>query len=69
MRKVLVSAAMFLHFLLSATVLPAQPSPPPDPNKIQVLILTGQHVHDWKGTTPVLKQILEDTKKFEVRIS
>ena len=31
----------------------AQPSPPPDPNKIQVLIITGQHVHDWRGTTPI----------------
>lgn len=69
MRKVLVSVTMLFWFVLSATVLSAQPSPPPDPNKIQVLILTGQHVHDWKGTTPVLKQILEDTKKFEVRIS
>ncbi len=39
----------------------AQPSPPPDPNKIQVLILTGQHVHDWRNTTPILKQILEST--------
>jgi hypothetical protein len=47
----------------------AQPSPPPDPNKIQVLIITGQHVHDWRGTTPVLKKILEDTGRFEVRIN
>jgi uncharacterized protein len=46
----------------------AQPSPPPDPSKIQVLIITGQNVHDWRGTTPLLKKVLEDTKKFEVRI-
>jgi type 1 glutamine amidotransferase len=50
-------------------VLSAQPSPPPDPSKIQVLILTGQHVHNWRGTTPALEAILEDTGKFEVRIS
>jgi type 1 glutamine amidotransferase len=47
----------------------AQPPPDFDPNKIQVLIVTGRHVHDWRGTTPVLKQILEDTGEFEVRIS
>jgi len=47
----------------------AQPSPVPDLNKIQVLLITGQHVHDWVGTTPVLKQILEDTGEFEVRIT
>jgi type 1 glutamine amidotransferase len=34
-----------------------------------VLILTGQHVHPWRETTPVLKMILEDTGKFEVRIN
>jgi type 1 glutamine amidotransferase len=55
--------------LVTASALSAQPSPPPDPNKIQVLILTGQHVHPWKETTPLLKQILEDTGKFEVRIN
>ena len=30
-------------------------------------IITGQNVHDWKGTTPVRTQALEDTRKFEVR--
>ena len=47
----------------------AQPSPPPDPSKIQVLLITGQHVHDWRGTTPILKQILESTGRFEVRVN
>jgi hypothetical protein len=55
--------------LIVATTVSAQPSPPPDPNKIQVLIVTGQHVHDWRNTTPILKQILESTGKFEVRIN
>src|SRR2546422_5635268 len=67
MRKIVI--ALTVLYCLSITgVLSAQPSPPPDPSKIQVLIITGQNVHDWRGTTPVLKQILEDTKKFEVRI-
>ena len=55
--------------IATATLAVAQPSPPPDPNKIQVLILTGQHVHDWRNTTPILKQILESTGKFEVRVN
>jgi hypothetical protein len=68
MRKLLVATVMLLCCMLTTTILAAQPSPPPDPSKIQVLILTGQNVHDWRGTTPLLKQILEDTKKFEVRV-
>ena len=63
-----VSATLLCSFLTSAAAL-AQPSPPPDPNKIQVLIVTGQHVHDWRGTTPFLEQILESTGKFEVRVN
>jgi uncharacterized protein len=37
--------------------------------KIQTLIITGQNGHDWRGTTPVLRKILEDTGRFEVRIT
>jgi len=40
----------------------------PGPPKIQVLIITGINAHDWKGTTPVLRQTLEDTGKFDVRV-
>ena len=37
--------------------------------KIQVLIITGQNGHDWRATTPVLRKLLEDTKRFEVRVT
>ncbi len=37
--------------------------------KIQTLIITGQNGHDWRGTTPVLRKILEDTGRFEVRVT
>jgi type 1 glutamine amidotransferase len=69
MKRIFFIAPFLLSFAFTGTVLFAQPSPPPDPSKIQVLILTGQHVHDWRGTTPVLKKILEDTGKFEVRVN
>ena len=41
------------------------------PDKIQVLIITGQDVnaHDWRSTTPLLRSILQDTGKFEVRVT
>ena len=38
------------------------------PERIQVLIITGQNPHDWKETTPRLRKALEDTEKFEVRV-
>jgi uncharacterized protein len=69
MRSMRIVTAVVLAFLGLTSSAAAQPSPPPDPNKIQVLIVTGQHVHDWRGTTPLLKQILEATGKFEVRVN
>ena len=69
MRMMKVAALTLSCFVTTAVFAFAQPSPPPDPNKIQVLIITGQHVHDWRGTTPILKQILESTGRFEVRIN
>jgi len=44
---------------------------PPSAPKIQTLIITGQNTasHDWRATTPVLRQILEDTGKYEVRVT
>lgn len=45
--------------------------PTPQPAKLQVLIVTGQNTtgHDWRSTTPVLRKILEDTGRFEVRVT
>jgi uncharacterized protein len=38
------------------------------PERIQVLIITGQNPHDWRGTTPSLRKTLDDTEKFETRV-
>ena len=38
------------------------------PERIQVLIITGQNPHDWRGTTPTLRKTLDDTEKFETRV-
>jgi len=63
---------------------PAQPAPGAAPigapgrggagrggaRRTQVLIITGQsYLHDWIGTTPMLKKALEDTGHFEVRVT
>jgi len=54
------------------TALPAQtpaPSPTPSTAKIQTLIITGQNRHDWRAVSPQLRKLLEDTGRFEVRIT
>ncbi len=68
MRTLRPGVAVLVCSLWTAGVVSAQPSPPPDPSKVQVLILTGQNVHDWRGTTPVLEEQLESTGRFEVRV-
>ena len=61
--------------LVAGTLLRGQqptPAPPPAnaaPPKLQVLIVTGQNGHNWRGTTPILRKILEDTGKFDVRVT
>jgi type 1 glutamine amidotransferase len=35
---------------------------------IPVLIIDGQNNHDWKKSSPVLKQLLEETKLFSVDV-
>ena len=35
----------------------------------KALIVNGQNGHDWKGTTPVLKKLLEDTGLFTVDVA
>src|SRR3954464_13453034 len=65
-----MNATRFL--LLTAfgvSFLSGQGKAPAGPPKLQALIITGQNGHDWKGTTPILKQTLEDTGKFEVRVT
>lgn len=39
------------------------------PRKLQALIITGQNGHDWKGVEPYLRKALEDTGRFEVRVT
>jgi type 1 glutamine amidotransferase len=53
-----------LVLLAAAAAVGQQPAP-----RIQALIITGQNGHDWRATTPVLRKLLEDTSRFEVRVT
>src|SRR6266542_3154089 len=39
------------------------------PGKLRALIITGRNNHDWRSTTPVLRQELLDTGRFDVRVT
>ena len=54
----------FLLLFACLTPLPAQAPP-----KTKVLILTGVSNHDWHATTPVLREILERTGKFDIHVN
>jgi type 1 glutamine amidotransferase len=44
-------------------------APGRDPKKLQVLILTGYNMHDWRPITEALRSMLEATGRFEVRVN
>jgi len=59
--------ALLATFAVLSCSLNAQPLSPA--TKLQVLIITGQNGHDWRGTTPILREQLEQTGRFEVRVT
>lgn len=69
--KVLSLSALAL--IAAVWLAPAQNTPQPQtpaPSKLQVLIITGQNSsgHDWHANSPVLRKILEDSGRFDVRV-
>ncbi|HYG34962.1 MAG TPA: ThuA domain-containing protein [Clostridia bacterium] len=50
--------------VVAAFVLPTMAA-----EKVKILIIDGQNHHNWSGTTPVLKGILEKTGRFDVSVS
>ncbi len=70
MRRALASLALLTSLATGTAFAQAPPAAAPAPKKLQVLIISGQQVaHNWKGTTPLLRKALEDTGKFEVRVT
>ena len=37
--------------------------------KVEVLLLSGKNNHNWRVTTPVIKNILEESERFNVTIT
>src|SRR5512146_3600756 len=38
------------------------------PGKLRALVLSGRNNHDWRTTTPLLRQLLVDSGRFDVRV-
>jgi predicted DNA-binding protein with PD1-like motif/type 1 glutamine amidotransferase len=66
MKRGLAAAAVLVGAIGSVELAQQPGNAPP---KIAVLIVTGQNGHNWRGTTPILRKILEDTGKFDVRVT
>ena len=63
---------MICLLLLTAGLVFAQPtSQPAGTPRTRVLVITGRDVaaHNWRETTPVLREHLEKSDKFEVVVS
>ena len=56
---------ILLSFLFCCCALFAQL----DSKKVKVLILSGINNHDWRASTPYLKQLLLDSGRFDVRVA
>ncbi len=61
MFKKSLCGALGAWLVLACAALAAEP--------MKALIVDGQNNHDWKGTTPVLKKILEQTGLFAVDVA
>ncbi|MCX5685619.1 MAG: ThuA domain-containing protein, partial [Planctomycetota bacterium] len=59
-------ACMLVLGAVAATAMFAPPAVAAD--KIAVLIIDGQNNHNWKATTPPIKDMLEKTGKFTVDV-
>ena len=55
--------------LAACSLTAAGPSPFFESGKLRVLILSGRNNHDWRTTTPALARILEETGRFDVRVT
>jgi type 1 glutamine amidotransferase len=54
---------------LTVVVLAAPAGIRPADKTIRVILIDGQNNHPWRATTPLLKQLLEETGRFRVDVS
>jgi type 1 glutamine amidotransferase len=63
------AARIVLTTLLLVPVAARAAEPAPAPAPVKLLIITGDHGHDWKGTTAALKAFLEKDGKIDVAVT
>lgn len=76
MRRCLAVHGVWIAWALGATAAEPAKSEVADrwapfyqPGKVRALILSGRNNHDWRTTTPYLRQLLEDSGRFDVRVA
>jgi type 1 glutamine amidotransferase len=70
MRKQLGLAALAGMVVFGGLFVPhARPGETKADAQIRVVIVDGQNNHDWKATTPFMKEVLEDSGRFTVAVS
>jgi type 1 glutamine amidotransferase len=65
----LTALCIFLCGCLLAINRVGAAEPSVDEGKLRALIVDGQNNHDWKVTTPILRQILESSGRFTVDVA
>jgi len=65
MSRTLLLLSALLTGLATGPLLAAEPQPP----KLRALILDGQNNHNWRATTPVIRDILEQSGRFRVDVA
>ena len=65
--------AVSLLVVIAVALTSAQSAPDPrielfHPGQLRVLIFSGRNNHDWRISTPFLRDLLVATNKFDVRV-
>jgi len=68
-RNCLAGATLLLLLAVNSLAQPAKNAPSASPAMLRALILSGEGSHDWRTTTPFLRQLLLDSGRFDVRVS
>ena len=67
MKKHLGTLLLAVLALVGPLVLPARAED--STKKLRVILIDGQNNHDWRSTSPWLKQVLEESGRFTVDVS
>lgn len=66
---ILLAASVHLGGATPSPKDPERLAPFYQPGKVRVLILSGRNNHDWRTTTPFLRDLLDGTGRFDTRVA